>query len=195
MDIYLVRHGHALSLEEQGIDNDEDRTLSLRGEEQARQVGLALQRLRVEPDVVVTTPLLRARRTAELLLQDWPAPIPEILVADALTPECKPRKLAKFLKELGRERVVVVGHQPDLSEWSAWLIGSKKAYIDFAKGGLAYIDWDSEVSKGTGALVWLVTPDWYASLERSGTAPATDAADHSISSGAFPAHDDFSKRA
>jgi phosphohistidine phosphatase SixA len=53
-----------------------------------------------------------------------------------------------------------VGHQPDLGEFAAWLIGSKKAQIDIAKAGVAFIHCEKEVTKGGGSLEWLVPPEW-----------------------------------
>jgi phosphohistidine phosphatase len=162
MDIYLIRHAKAAVLGEQGIDTDAERPLTASGETQARQLAETLQLRGVEFDCIVTTPLVRARRTAEILLQNWKGEsVPELIVEEGISPECKPRKLGRVLRELQKERVAVVGHQPDLSNWAAWLIGSKKAYVDFAKGGAAYIAWEHQLKKGGGALVWLITPAWF----------------------------------
>jgi phosphohistidine phosphatase len=129
---------------------------------QARQLAQTLARRGFQLDAVMTTPLVRARRTAEILLENWTAgPAPDLIVEPRIAPECKPRKLLRALRELQKERVAVVGHQPDIGAWASWFIGSKKAYIDFAKGGAAYIYWESELKKGGGALIWLVTPVWY----------------------------------
>jgi phosphohistidine phosphatase SixA len=65
-----------------------------------------------------------------------------------------------------------VGHQPDLGEWTAWLIGSKKAHIDLAKAGVAFLACPDGTRKGGGSLVWLVTPDWYV-IERKKAAGTT----------------------
>ena len=161
MDVYLIRHTHAPKLDECDVAEDEDRPLSQEGESQARQLAKTLQQHGVQLDAVVTTPLLRALRTAEILLEEWKGPAPELIVEKGLSPECKPRKLGRILKELNRERVAIVGHQPDLGLWAAWLIGSKKAEIDFAKGGTACIQWEDKLKKGTGALIWLITPTGY----------------------------------
>ena len=104
----------------------------------------------------------RARRTAEILLENWHGtPAPELVVEERLTPECKPRKLLRVLRDVPKERVAVVGHQPDIGIWAAWLIGSKKAYINFAKAGVAHIVWERDLKKGGGSLDWLITPQWF----------------------------------
>ena len=54
------------------------------------------------------------------------------------------------------------GHMPHLGELTAWLIGSKKAHVDLAKAGVAYVS-STNAKKGRGTLLWLVTPEW---LER-----------------------------
>jgi phosphohistidine phosphatase len=162
MEVYLIRHVHALKLEEAGVADDEDRPLSEEGEAVARQLARGLQSRGVQLEAILTTPLARALRTAEILVEEWSGQPPEVIVEKGLAPECKPRKLGRILRDVHKDRVAVVGHQPDLGLWAAWLIGSKKAEIDFAKGGVACIDWDDKLKKGTGALVWLVTPDWFS---------------------------------
>lgn len=174
MDLYLIRHAKAAELGENGIDNDEYRPLTQEGEDQARQLGETLRLRGVALDCVLTTPLVRAQRTAEIMLDNWGSDTkPELIVEDRIAPECKPRKLARVLRDLGRDRVAVVGHQPDLSVWAAWLIGSKKAYVDFAKGGAANILWERELKKGSGGLIWLITPTWYGSGQSVGPRLAT----------------------
>jgi phosphohistidine phosphatase SixA len=59
------------------------------------------------------------------------------------------------------ERIAIVGHQPDLGRYAAWLIGSKKAQIELAKGGVAGIRFPAEPRKGEGALFCLMDPEWF----------------------------------
>ena len=54
---------------------------------------------------------------------------------------------------------VLIGHMPDLADFLGWLIGSRKAQIDMAKAGVAYVTCE-DVRKGDGTLEWLLTPDW-----------------------------------
>ena len=55
--------------------------------------------------------------------------------------------------------VWLVGHQPDLGEWCAWLIGSRKVQIDLSKGGVAYVKCE-DAPGNAGTLVWIVTHEW-----------------------------------
>jgi phosphohistidine phosphatase len=160
VDLYVIRHAEAHPLGEGGIATDEERPLTEAGQARARQVGQGLQRRGVRPELVLTSPLVRARQTAEQLLAGLSQPAPELRLCQALEPGSRRRKLARAVNDLGKERVALVGHQPDLGEWVAWLVGSKKAHLDLAKAGVAYVRCDREADKGAGALVWLAPPEW-----------------------------------
>ena len=69
------------------------------------------------------------------MLQAWTGTAPELTICDDLAPGGKAKKLARFLRKFGGESVGLVGHMPDIGDWAAWLIGSRKAHIDFAKAG------------------------------------------------------------
>jgi phosphohistidine phosphatase len=160
MDIYLIRHADAVPLGEQGIKKDADRPLTERGKAQSKVLAVGLQRRGIRPGLLLTSPLLRAKQTADELLRHWD-PKPELRICEELLPGCKRAKLARYLEEWHGDSVALVGHQPDLGEFAAWLIGGKKANIDFAKAGAAHIVCEKDPDKGTGSLLWLVTPDWF----------------------------------
>jgi phosphohistidine phosphatase len=162
MDLYLIRHADALALGERGITEDVERPLSAEGQAQAKSIGAGLRRMVVHLNLIVSSPLVRARQTTEGIVREWAAPAPEVQVNELLAPGGKPRKLAKALRELGWDRLAVVGHEPDLGAFAAWLIGSKKAQVELAKAGVAYIHCPEGPGKGGGSLVWLVTPEWLA---------------------------------
>jgi phosphohistidine phosphatase SixA len=103
---------------------------------------------------------LRARQTAEGILHAWSAPAPAYEECEELAPGGRSKRLARHLRELKGDAIGLVGHQPDLGEHLAWLIGSKRAQIDLAKAGVAAVHVADEPAKGTGVLLWLVTPDW-----------------------------------
>ena len=67
---------------------------------------------------------------------------------------------ARFLRELGPGTQGIVGHEPHLSVYTAWLIGGKAAQLAYAKGGVARLEFNNRLGKGRGTLTWLVTPDW-----------------------------------
>jgi phosphohistidine phosphatase len=109
--LLIVRHAEATP-----GSPDELRTLTQRGREQARTLGRRLQELSLEPDAVVSSPLLRARETADALGLGEPE------VDDRLGPGASPDDVRDAA--LGRgETVVVVGHQPDCGRAAAALSG------------------------------------------------------------------------
>ncbi len=161
MDLYLIRHADAAPLGEGGVAVDAERPLTAAGEGQAKLVAVGLVRKSVHVGVVLTSPLLRAQQTADGIVKAWTGPAPEVQICDELAPSGKRKMLTRVLRSLGSDAVALVGHQPDLGELAGWLIGSRKANVDFAKAGVAYIACDDPPGKGAGRLVWLVTPEWF----------------------------------
>ncbi len=164
MELFLIRHAEAAPLGEAGVQDDAERPLTQAGRDQCKPMAEALLRIGVKLDRVATSPLLRARQTAEELLNYWSAPLPALDECDALAPGAKPRKLARYLWKKGAGSVALVGHMPDLAEHAAWLIGSKKAQLQLAKAGVARIECEKLPAKGSGILTWLVTPAWYEAV-------------------------------
>lgn len=162
MNLYLIRHADAVPLGEQGMTDDEQRPLTDTGLAQARNLATGLQQHGIQLNLVLSSPLLRARQTAEEMLRKWKQPAPELRMCDELAPGSKRRKLARVLRECGVESVALVGHQPDLGELAAWLIGNRRVRVDLGKAGVAFIPCDEEPGKGAGVLQWLVTTDWLA---------------------------------
>jgi phosphohistidine phosphatase len=162
MKLYLIRHAHALSLGTKGITRDADRPLSETGRGQCKPLAEALSRQNGRPARLVSSPLVRARQTAEGMVAYWPKPVPEVVLCDELAPGGKRRRLLRFLKHLQIDELAVVGHNPDLSIFLAWLIGANKtAQLDLAKAGSALVEFEGDPEKGAGVLHWMVTPAWY----------------------------------
>jgi phosphohistidine phosphatase len=154
--IYLLRHGDAGDPRPQ---NDDARELSDKGRKRLHNAAGLWRRLRVAPDVVISSPLPRAYQTAELLIAGLGLPL-EISVDDRLRPGASWTDLATSMADHGRaERIALVGHDPDLSEALADLSGA--ASIGLRKGGMACLEFDGEARSGTGHLRWLLDPDAY----------------------------------
>jgi phosphohistidine phosphatase len=112
--LYLVRHAEAESGEP-----DELRTLSAHGRQQAREVGERFAADGVRPDVVLSSPLLRARETAEAIAKaTGAAAVPD----ERLAPGATAKDLRSSVAGRG-ETVVVVGHQPDCGQIAASISG------------------------------------------------------------------------
>jgi phosphohistidine phosphatase len=125
--IWLLRHGDA---EDGEGKPDAGRDLTEKGERQSRDAGKALKQLGVKLDVCLTSPKVRARRTAELGCEALGTPIEE---DDRLAGgDFDPLELAA-----GRGEVMLVGHEPDFSSAIAMVTGSR---VKMKKGGIAAID-------------------------------------------------------
>jgi phosphohistidine phosphatase len=161
MDLFLIRHAEAAPLGEGGVTEDSERPLTEMGQRQAAAVGQMLARHDIRLDALVSSPLVRAQQTATILLAKLGKPQPELLTTEELSPGAKPRKLAKFLREVTGERIGLVGHMPHIAVWAGWLIGAKKCQLEFAKAGVACIFCGDMAGKGLGSLQWLVTPEWF----------------------------------
>jgi phosphohistidine phosphatase len=118
MRITLIRHGAAGE-----AASDEDRALTTKGRAAVRRVAGALARRKVRFDLVVTSPLVRAVQTAEIIVQRL-AYAGEVVIDRRLVPEASPARLLAFLRALDSEtRVALVAHEPILSEVACAVLG------------------------------------------------------------------------
>lgn len=156
VELYLVRHAIAAPRGKEWPDDDK-RPLTARGVSRFKEVVEGLRALGVELDEIFSSPLVRARQTADLLaagLQGKPA----VRILDALAPGQEPRSvLAQLSRAARRRRVALVGHEPGLGELAAHLIGAGRA-LPFRKGGVCRIDVESLTSRRAGALTWFAPP-------------------------------------
>jgi len=131
--LWLLRHAEA---EPHGVRADAERRLTARGEAQARTAGVALSRLQVDFEAVLFSPKVRARQTAELAAESWTEGQRELL--QEYPPLAAGFDATQALEALravaGEGRVLLVGHEPDLSGVLAGLTGAR---VDLKKGGLA----------------------------------------------------------
>ena len=155
-ELYLIRHGIA---EERGEawPDDSKRPLTAAGMAKLRKAARALDRLGVAIDVIVTSPLVRTRQTAEIIAGGF-EPHPHIATADALAPGgTVSAVLSDLEKHAKRARIALVGHEPGIGELAARLIGSRHP-IPFKKGAVCRIDVEGLPPAGPGDLRWVLTP-------------------------------------
>lgn len=154
--LYLVRHAVAA---ERGDDwpDDDKRPLTERGIARFKEAVRGLEELDVEIDEIFTSPLVRAKQTAELLAAGVKNK-PPVKILDALAPGHSPAAiLGQLAKAAKRRRIALVGHEPGLGELAAHLIGAGRA-LPFKKGGICRIDVESLTSRRSGGLLWFVPP-------------------------------------
>ena len=156
IELYLIRHGIAA---ERGPDfpDDTKRPLVQKGVTRLRREAAGLVELGVQFDVVLASPLTRARQTADLLAEALPNR-PPVHTMESLAPGGTPAAFLEELTKYGkRSRIACVGHEPDLGQLAARLIGAKRP-LEFKKGAVCRIDLDGLPSSGPGHLRWFVTP-------------------------------------
>jgi phosphohistidine phosphatase len=151
MLLYLLRHAEA----EPYRADDFSRKLTDKGEKQARLVGSFLIEHRLKPDLILTSPVLRARQTASIaaveLGADSPTEVP--WMACGMNPERALAELAGYAK-LGS--VMIVGHEPDFSALVALLLDlGSSASVNISKASLTCIELSRPV-EGSGMLRFLI---------------------------------------
>jgi phosphohistidine phosphatase len=163
-ELYIVRHAIAAERGSEWPD-DTKRPLTERGISRFKEVVKGLRRLDITVDEVFTSPLVRARQTAEILATGLEGKAP-VKVLDALAPGHTPASVMTQLARVAkRRRVALVGHEPDLGELAAHLIGAGRA-LPFKKGGICRIDLGSLTSKSAASLVWFLPPNVARQVKR-----------------------------
>lgn len=156
VQLYLVRHAIA---EERGDawPDDTSRPLTERGKARMRRVAKGLVRLGVQIDVVLTSPLVRARQTAEVLAAAFDE-APPVVDLDALAPGSTHAEVLESLRKYGKKkRLALVGHEPDLGVLAGRLLGSRKP-LEFRKGAVCLIEVGKLPPTTPGTLRWFATP-------------------------------------
>ena len=148
MQLYFLRHGEADW--PHWTRPDDERPLTDFGKKEARQVAKLLDRLKVKPNVVVTSPLPRASQTAEVAAQQLKTKLRQ---DKALEPGFGITELRTLLKRHGSKVLMLVGHEPDFTSVISALTG---ASLKLSKAGVAVVDIDPETEKGR--LLWLFPP-------------------------------------
>jgi phosphohistidine phosphatase len=153
--LHLIRHGDAHP-SQVTWSGDDARPLSRKGHAEARRCGEALVRLGAEPDLVLSSPLVRARETAEdVCAALGTGLIPE--TTDVLAPGADPESLVSeiAIHHPGALEVVCTGHMPDLGYIAAWFAtGTASRAFHLKTGSLVRADLDDRDVR----LVWLLTP-------------------------------------
>jgi phosphohistidine phosphatase len=163
-ELYLIRHAIAAERGESWPD-DSKRPLTDEGTARMRKAARGLARLEVAIDVVLTSPLVRARQTAEIVAAALD-PRPSIVTIESLAPGATYAAIVADLEKHARKsRLALVGHEPGIGELAARLVGSRHA-IEFKKGAVCRIDLDQVPPAGPGHLRWFLTPRILRALKR-----------------------------
>ncbi|BCU75508.1 phosphohistidine phosphatase SixA [Luteolibacter sp. LG18] len=153
MELILLRHGKAEDHGHPGGDGE--RALVEKGYEQARRAGELAKAAGFAPDLVLTSPLVRARQTAETFCEaaGIAAPLIQPWIACGMRADTALNELRAFSNF---RRVAIVGHEPDLSSLIEFLLGASGGAVDVKKGALACLD--VAPSGRRGRLLFLIPP-------------------------------------
>jgi len=158
MKLYIVRHAIAVDRGTPGI-KDEDRALTEEGREKMKRASAGLRSLGYIPGLLLTSPLLRARQTADILLEELGKGI-DFETTPALSPSATRQELYRVIGlHSKRNSLMLVGHQPSLGEIAGEIVfGSSEHFIDLKKGGVCAIELESVRGTPKGSMVALLTP-------------------------------------
>jgi phosphohistidine phosphatase len=163
MNLFILRHGIASDPGEHGLPKDlpdAERPLSAKGKQKLWRSTKAMQKLDLKFDAVVSSPLLRARQTAQIVTEAFEIRR-KLILTDDLAPAGDPKALLDQLNKLGprAKNILLVGHEPYLSRLIGLLIaGNTTTSIDLKKGGLAKLEVEQLRFARCAELAWLLTP-------------------------------------
>ncbi len=153
MNLYLVRHADAEKT--QPGKKDEDRKLTKEGKERIRGVANQWFYFIKKLDLICSSPFIRAVETAEIIAEcfEYKGEIikDKILAAGSYT-----KDMIELVNSLQADDILVVGHQPDLSEHVSNLISSNGALVDFQRAALAMISFNGKANLSKGYLEYLI---------------------------------------
>ena len=160
MNLYILRHGLAVDHGTPGYKKDADRPLTPEGVRKLARVTKAMETLDVSFDLIVSSPYVRARQTAEIVADAFKAG-EKLKFSETLIPGGSSKQLIDLLNRLAPpwEDIILVGHEPYLSELISLLIsGEETAGIELKKGGLCKLSMETLKHGRCATLQWLLTP-------------------------------------
>ena len=158
MKLFFLRHGLAGDREE-WKNNDFKRPLTKEGRARMKREAANIAELKVEPDLILTSPLVRAYQTAEIVAKELDL-MDKLVKDDRLAPGFRQSELFKIVRaHSDASALLLVGHEPDFSAVITYLIGGGR--VTCKKGSLAYVDLPDS-SHLRGELIWLIPPKMLA---------------------------------
>lgn len=153
MNLYVLRHGEAV---ESPYYHDTQRPLTDLGKRQVLRTAQVLRREKKPVELILTSPLVRARETAEIVHQQIPSA--SVLTIEALVPGGNLRDLLAAINGHKAEALLMVGHEPQLSALiSVLTAGDEHFRVEMKKSSLARLETPIPAKKGAAVLTWLLT--------------------------------------
>jgi len=156
MRVILFRHGPAGERDPLAWPDDRERPLTPKGETRSRRAARGILWLEGEPTLVLSSPLARALRTAELFAEEAGGSVETL---DALAPGKSWRPLLQRLAQAGpKDTLVLVGHEPDLGKLAGVLLFGAPAALPLRKAGACAFEFEDAPAPGGGQLRWWLPP-------------------------------------
>ena len=159
MNLYVIRHAIAVDEGTSEYESDSERPLTDKGRKKMRQIAKALRNLGVEFDLILSSPYVRARETAEILADVFKMK-KKLDFSDNLIPLGNPELLITEVNEkYSVNSLAVVGHEPHLSTLVGLLVAENaKIDVTLKKGAVCYLSADDLHQEHRATLEWLLTP-------------------------------------
>ena len=160
MKLYILRHGEAAEHGDPRYKNDADRPLTPKGIQRTKALAHALRQLDITFDVIFSSPLVRARETAEVVERGLRLH-GRLELTEHLAPSGDVEKLVHQLNKVrpAPESILLVGHEPYLSSLISLLCtGGSHLSLTLKKGGLCRMEVGSLRAARCASLEWLLSP-------------------------------------
>jgi phosphohistidine phosphatase len=168
MLLYIVRHGIAVDVGQAGVARDADRMLSEEGHRRTKYAARGMQELDCCPQRIISSPLIRARETADIIhsVLAVRAPVEESL---QLAPDARRADTLTWLERLEAVPTMLVGHMPDVMVLTSLLMGGESSLrFRFKKAAACCLSFPGGFEAGSGGLEWLMTPRALRLIGRAG---------------------------
>lgn len=159
MELYVLRHAIALSATEAGVSQDAERPLSEEGVDKMKTIAAGMKKIGVEVELVLSSPYVRAKETA-IIAHDRLGKDVSLEFTTALASGQDAKFVLAELKQRFQKskRIMIVGHEPDLSNLIGRITSLGRLRVEMKKGGLAKIEITELSPELKGTLEWLLTP-------------------------------------
>lgn len=155
--LWLARHGEAVDPD--AAASDFSRTLTAVGRHKLSELTQFLIVREQPPELILHSPLVRAEQTAQVIAEEIGSDQVKVRVEQALAPGVDIDELLRRVARTTAERVLCVGHQPDMSRCLAEMIGGGN--IQYSPGTVAGLDFQGPITRHGASLRWLIDPHWF----------------------------------
>ena len=166
MELYILRHASAQPLEASSTSKDSDRALTPEGERKMRRIAKSMEALGLDFDAILTSPFRRAKQTADIVASVLRLKS-RMKILPALAAGERTKKLIEALHQPVEtfERILIVGHEPDLSSLISHLVtGGPDMVMTLKKAGLCKLTLSSVRYGRCAVLEWLLAPSQLARI-------------------------------